>query len=276
MSTSTSEMEPTEADAGLSKNIVPPPNHEDEDDAPPASSSIPSAAPICPLCYDEDLTVILSACQHCSCMTCLVRWMNGEECSGRATGPTCPFCRIVISDEDVVRVLGRPFQPREVVSHTEPPTNDEVDEFTLHWINEHTVQCAMCGYRIEKSDGCDKVECLCGYRFCYRCGAADAICDCNLGHIFLDEDLDLCVHAAPLRDVNGVIDLGLCIRRRQVGLVRSIRRHGEEWERWEYWTEDPAVCTFNGRWLFSSKTKSRCIAMLTQQLGHRSITSERE
>jgi hypothetical protein len=40
MSTSTSEMEPTEADAGLSKYIVPPPNHEDEDDAPPASSSI--------------------------------------------------------------------------------------------------------------------------------------------------------------------------------------------------------------------------------------------
>ena len=98
--------------------------------------------------------VVWSSCQHISCMTCLVKWMNGEERSGRTTGPTCPFCRIVICNEDVVRVLGRPFQPREAISHKGAPTYDEVDEFTL-------VPCAMCGYRIEKIIGCDKVECLC-------------------------------------------------------------------------------------------------------------------
>ena len=280
MSTRTSEIEPTVADAGLSETTSPPLNHEDENDAGPASSFIPSAAPICPLCYDEDSTstaastVILSVCQHHSCMTCFVRWTNEEECSGRTAGPTCPFCRIVISDDDVVRVLGRPFQPRKAINHAEVPTNDEVDEFTLHWINEHTVPCAMCGYRIEKSDGCDKVECLCGYRFCYRCGAANGICDCNPGHVFLDEHQDVCIHDAPLRDVNGRIDLRLCIRRREVRLKRS-DQYAEEEIHWHYAMENPSLCTFNGRWIFSAKNSSRCIAMLTQQLGHESIMLQR-
>jgi hypothetical protein len=75
-----------------------PPNHEND------------ATPICPICLNEDLTstaaVVLSACQHQSCRACLAGWIR-EQSSGRNTGPSCPFCRVAICEEDVVKILGR-------------------------------------------------------------------------------------------------------------------------------------------------------------------------
>jgi hypothetical protein len=53
-------------------------------------------------------------------------------------------------------------------------------------------------------------------------------------------------------------------------------RYVEEQEDWYYSKSYPSLCTFNGRWMFSSKNGSGCIAMLTQQLGHESIMDQRE
>ena len=234
MPTSTFEMEPTEVDAGLSRNNSHFQNHEDEE-------SITSTISICPLC-DEDLTsmaaltVILSTCQHQSCGTCLIRWIDREELSGRRDmGPTCPFCRVTISECDVLRLMGRPFFPRM----EEAAVGDEIDEFTLHWINQNTTPCPFCGIRVEKSGGDDRVECLCGRQFCYSCGGAYGRCECNPNWM----------------------------RGWEVRKERS-SRYEEERAHWEYARENPSLCTFNGRWMFSSQTSSRCIAMLMQQLGH--------
>ncbi|KAL3764044.1 hypothetical protein ACHAW5_003993 [Stephanodiscus triporus] len=138
MSTGASEAEPSEADADLSTR----PNHEND------------AIPICPLCCDEGLTstvaVVLSACQHRSCGACLVRWMEREESSGRDEGPTCPFCRLPIRQEDVVRILGRPFHSCGATVR-EATDDDEIDEFTLHWINQNTYS-HMGGTSPESSD----------------------------------------------------------------------------------------------------------------------------
>ena len=134
----------------------------------------------------------------------------------------------------------------------------------------------MCGYRVEKSDGCDLIECLCGYRFCYRCGAANRTCSCNPGHGFLNEQLY--VTDAPVRDANGRVDLRLCIRRREVREERHNKleaNRSEELAHWQYSSKFHSVCTFNGRWLFSSKINSRCIAMLTQQLEQARVNRER-
>jgi hypothetical protein len=82
-----------------------PPNHEND------------ATPICPLCLDEHLTstaaVVLSACQHQSCRACLVGWIR-EQSPGRNTGPSCPFCRVAICEEDVVRILGILGRPLKI------------------------------------------------------------------------------------------------------------------------------------------------------------------
>ena len=270
MSTNVSEAEPTEAEAGPST----PQNHENDATPTPSTASIP----ICPLCCDDDLTptaaVVLSACRHRSCGACLVRWMESEESSGRSdTGPTCPFCRVAICEGDVTRILGRPFHPRTGSAVHEATVDDVIDELTLHWINQNTVPCAFCGFRIEKEDGCDLMECLCGYRFCYKCGAAGGVCNCNPGHMFLS-DLEGFIGAPIIRDENGQVDLPLCIRRRDVRRDR-LNRWYEGLDHWQYSEYFPSVCTFNGRWLFSSKRNSRCIAMLTHQLENERISYER-
>jgi hypothetical protein len=40
-------------------------------------------------------------------------------------------------------------------------------------------QCGGCGLWIEKESGCHKMTCRCGYRFCFKCGIANATCSCT-------------------------------------------------------------------------------------------------
>ena len=43
-------------------------------------------------------------------------------------------------------------------------------------------RCRRCGNGVELEDGCLKMKCICGYRFCYQCGAENAICNCTPAH----------------------------------------------------------------------------------------------
>lgn len=50
-------------------------------------------------------------------------------------------------------------------------------------------KCRRCGIYIEKKDGCDKMKCRCGYRFCFICGSENAQCNCTpASHGFWDND----------------------------------------------------------------------------------------
>ena len=42
-----------------------------------------------------------------------------------------------------------------------------------------TRRCPGCGAYVTRAKGCDKMMCLCGYRFCFKCGAKDAKCHCT-------------------------------------------------------------------------------------------------
>lgn len=145
----------------------------------------------CPLCFEEtdsrspsgNNVVVLSTCKHHSCRTCLVKWIQKEEASGQTKPPTCPFCRSSICNKDVQVVLGRPFKPRQPRAEASFD-DDEMDDLTMQWLGEHTVPCRGCGSHIEKKDGCNLLECLCGFRFCYGCGAVGGDCECNPDHWF--------------------------------------------------------------------------------------------
>ncbi|KAL7548599.1 hypothetical protein ACHAWF_011874, partial [Thalassiosira exigua] len=43
-------------------------------------------------------------------------------------------------------------------------------------------RCRRCGNGVALASGCLKMKCLCGYRFCYRCGSENAQCDCTPAH----------------------------------------------------------------------------------------------
>jgi Ring finger domain/IBR domain, a half RING-finger domain len=136
----------------------------------------------CKICCEESklATTTFSQCGHKTCPDCITQWIRKAENSGQATLPGCPFCRSLLSKEDIVGILGRPYEPTEkpaIVSNL-----DDLDELTRQYLASRAKPCPGCGAYIEKTEGCDKMECLCGYRFCFNCGAQNADCLCTPSH----------------------------------------------------------------------------------------------
>ncbi len=72
------------------------------------------------------------------------------------------------------------FQPNPSTSN-----NNDEEETQLNNIK----RCRRCGNGIELRDGCLKMKCICGYRFCYQCGSENAQCGCTGdSHGFHDQE----------------------------------------------------------------------------------------
>ena len=246
----------------------------------------------CSLCC-EDKTIAgscaLSSCGHQSCNSCMVKWIEKEEASGQNTLPTCPFCRVNMTEQDIMSILKRPFQPKRA-SPAQASDEADLDELTLHWLNEHTVPCQSCGARIEKIEGgCDMMECLCGWRFCYRCGSQGANCSCTPAHhYFWDNVLGRtggnrasAPLAAPRNEETGQVNLREHIQKRKdkehAEMVRKERRARKgriEIEQSLEAAQLSSSCTSNGRWLHCTTTASS-LQMLSQQVRAESKQKER-
>ena len=139
----------------------------------------------CPICCEiksvEADGCVLTNCFHAQCRDCLRQWFQRIEKTGQVLQPACPMCRVEVSKENTIDILGRPFQATSPINQREM----EADDLTRHWLEQNTRPCPCCGISIEKIDGCDKMECRCGYRFCYQCGCFGASCCCSVGHSFL-------------------------------------------------------------------------------------------
>mmetsp|Transcript_4339 Transcript_4339/g.9759 ORF Transcript_4339/g.9759 Transcript_4339/m.9759 type:complete len:441 (+) Transcript_4339:172-1494(+) len=229
---------------------------------------------LCPLCCEADLSspslrVISLSCNHTSCAPCMATWVEKQECNGGPPSslPGCPFCRAEICKDDAHCILGRPYQPKQPTI-TETLINEaEIDDLTRDWLDEHTMLCQGCGSRIEKESGCDLIECLCGWRFCYKCGQPGGTCGCNFGHGFLETEG--WTSAAPLRDPNGVVNLRQCMHRKKIRREREQRCNAVEIElqRWDNPSEKTSnLCTWNGRWIFDCTSLSSSVRMLRGQL----------
>ena len=146
----------------------------------------------------------------------------------------------------------------------------KTDNLTLQWLNENIKQCGVCGSHIEKADGCDSMECLCGFQFCFNCGAAGGICECNPGHAFESEEDSLDNYVVPFfRDEQGRLDVYQAMKRRLIHLEREELQYVKSKElvsRWDYSLYDERSCTSNGRWLFESRKGADSISFLMQQL----------
>lgn len=130
-------------------------------------------------------------CTETSCRSCLKKWIETEEKTGVSV-PSCPFCRASLQKDigKVADLLGRNFQPRQCnysnSASNSTYTTGNADDLTQQYLEAFTRSCPACGFRISKTeDTCDLMECLCGYRFCYACGAAGAVCSCDgPNHVF--------------------------------------------------------------------------------------------
>jgi hypothetical protein len=119
-----------------------------------AAAQLPMVAG-CSICCCEDkapsemVSLTSSGCQHESCKECMVKWIEKDEVSDTARqkatpAPTCPFCRVVLAKQDILAILGRPFQPgTTTAAATSSSSNlnqrvlEEVDDYlTLQWLQE--------------------------------------------------------------------------------------------------------------------------------------------
>lgn len=116
----------------------------------------------------------VAACHHTFCQPCLASWLHTCESAQPQNEPTCPQCRSGIISKDVLCILGRPFLKK---APTTLPDGAEMDELTEHWLEEQgTKMCPGCGAWVLRSEGCDRMECRCGQRFCYACGGIRCLC----------------------------------------------------------------------------------------------------
>jgi E3 ubiquitin-protein ligase RNF144 len=85
----------------------------------------------------------------------------------------CPSC----THEYCIQCLG-PVHATEACPGSQ--LNSEVGGEPGPVASEDVRQCPKCRAWIEKDQGtCDKMQCRCGYRFCFQCGAEDAKCNCT-------------------------------------------------------------------------------------------------
>ena len=68
--------------------------------------------------------------------------------------------------------------------------SDEI--LNMKFLNSLDVRyCMMCHHGITKSSGCNKMKCRCGYKFCFKCNAANASCRCTPSyHGFWDNQIN--------------------------------------------------------------------------------------
>lgn len=155
---------------------------------------------LCAICCNVDISdaasarVVLSACRHESCKSCLVRWIATEESTGTCEA-TCPFCRLSLTEHDVVAAMGRSFRPAAASSDRRDEAT--TDDLTRGWLMENTRACGRCGAHIEKAGGCNRMQCLCGWRFCYKCGRMN--CWCREVPLVVNAALYGCIFGALLR-----------------------------------------------------------------------------
>ena len=200
--------------------------------------------------------VVLSTCGHASCRDCLAQWVEKVESNG-CPHATCPFCRQAMTTVQVESILGRPFETR---GSREQTTQQLVDDLTLQWLSSHTRQCGGCGNSIEKVNGCDKMECLCGYRFCFQCGAQGSNCSCTGSHhgfwdnIFQELSLSRGREPAPPQ-----MNLGHYIQNTRQQIIQEKERQRvrdlRAWKRHLAEVEAAQVdqFTLSAPWLFCSK-----------------------
>ena len=127
---------------------------------------------VCSLCLEESSAfIVLSACLHRSCQLCLTKWVEREEASGQSKPPVCPFCRLGMSNEDIVKILGRAFQPKQAETRV---LDQDMDDLTMQWLNDNSKECPNCKQRVEKNGGCDHMTCRppggCGHEWWWSCG----------------------------------------------------------------------------------------------------------
>jgi hypothetical protein len=236
----------------------------------------------CELCCEATSTLVVLSCSHSACRECLTKWISKQELLNKETVP-CPYCLVNMNERDIFQVLGRPMQPTFTDrTCTEEPNSTELDVLTRDWLIANTRQCPRCHLHIEKLDGGDMMECVCGCRFCFNCATANATCRCTPSHPVFWDNIRNCTSNLT---VEAVVVVNPDANTESVGSM-IIRRRRLEDNRWKTLERNrkrqrdsvdveaihraPAyiVSIYNGSWLFEPKDSIKYLQWLMEIQQH--------
>lgn len=134
---------------------------------------------VCLICFDDSATAGCAltgmskdeACTHFACRVCMKHYLVQCE-NDRKERVRCPHpkCRNSVSGPVAKDILGRPYAPKKW--KVDPTKTELPDSATLAWLRMNEAQnCGNCNAWFVREDGCECMQCLCGWRFCMECKA---------------------------------------------------------------------------------------------------------
>ena len=163
----------------------------------------------CEICTEKffhnysDIVVRMSSCCNVFLhQSCLGKWVLTSVVDQGQYPPKCPCCSALLSDSFVTKFAITPASTsgmylryiaavdgikrlRKAEKESSISAKEEAELRSLGYR-----KCPKCGSWIEKGpsmeafgipmvEGCDKMTCRCGCKFCFKCGSVDAKCSCT-------------------------------------------------------------------------------------------------
>ncbi|KIW35378.1 uncharacterized protein PV07_02076 [Cladophialophora immunda] len=99
---------------------------------------------------------------------------------------TCKSCKRLQSDH--------PVWDADMKKRVCPALEEDVVKLFELGEEKEWRQCPTCANMVERTDGCEHMDCICGVEFCYLCGThfdESSICGCNDGYDEDEDDMDI-------------------------------------------------------------------------------------
>jgi len=141
--------------------------------------------------YSELLIERLQGTQVCTGPDCGYRAFLGDDARLREEGVgfPCPKCEQMCLVCGLKVHKGMTCVQAKATQDTNSSDRKNEQAFKDYQNENRTRKCPDCGAVIEKVEGCDKMRCRCGAKFCYQCGARNATCGCTSKfHGFFDTE----------------------------------------------------------------------------------------
>ena len=162
--------------------------------------TVKSKIGICTICFvKKNVYNIPLSCRHsAACIKCLRKYYVKQSQQSRFNYPLRCLqsgCLKTVSVNSMIRI-GLFKTIDEVKRHSQLLQMRQNDVNTVatninnisHLFAKNIRNCPRCNQLITKVIGtCNKMKCVCGFKFCFKCGVVNAKCNCtNHDHAFYD------------------------------------------------------------------------------------------
>merc|ERR1712232_1116692 len=125
------------------------------------------------------------ACGHLCCRPCMSQWaetaINDQRLTIKCPTAGCAYC---LWDQDLKVLVSQAafakhqeHKNRDYLKHLRSTMKN--NDALTNWLKSNARPCPDCHVIVSRYEGCNSMMCICGTRFCYKCGYKK--CECRNG-----------------------------------------------------------------------------------------------